>query len=156
MGDAPKGKYIATKAMAAGSDLPSTLVSNAMPLEAVAPPMAAVPQQGPDAVIITGLPMNVTEDLLRQGFAPYGTIIGLRLYLDPTNGPTCWVQLGNSAQAAWIASNLNGSIPMGLVSPIWVQFAMPGAASSHMQQPSTMAAFTLPEPLQLTAAMTST
>jgi len=153
--DAPKGKYIATKAMPAGSDASSTLGVNSMPNPAIAP-MAVVPQQqGPDAVIITGLPMNSTEDLIRQVFAPYGTVVGLRLYVDPMNGPACWLQLGNPMQAAWMASNLNGSIPMGLMTPIFVQFAMPGAVSSPMQPPATMAAaFPLPVALPGPAAMT--
>lgn len=119
--DPMKGKFIATKA-APINGAPAAGTGTVVP--AITAPAAT--QQASEAIVISGLPATAMEESIKAIFGPYGSVVEVKVLGDSAQGRSAWMMMGNVAQAAWICSNLNGNMPVGLESPIWVQFASPG------------------------------
>eukprot|EP00429_Kryptoperidinium_foliaceum_P075699 CAMPEP_0176207278 /NCGR_PEP_ID=MMETSP0121_2-20121125/12534_1 /TAXON_ID=160619 /ORGANISM="Kryptoperidinium foliaceum, Strain CCMP 1326" /LENGTH=495 /DNA_ID=CAMNT_0017546251 /DNA_START=38 /DNA_END=1522 /DNA_ORIENTATION=+ len=81
-----------------------------------------------DNLFIAGLPPDMTEAKLRDIFTPYGAIASCRV-LPPNGKPdvVALLQFADRNMAAWLVENMNGNIPVGLTSPLKVQFAQVGA-----------------------------
>jgi len=78
-----------------------------------------------DNLFICGLPLDMTEDKLRNVFNEYGSVTTMRLLPDVAGKPdkSALVRMSDVGQAAWMVENLHGNIPKGLPGPITVRFA---------------------------------
>lgn len=84
-----------------------------------------------DNLFIAGLPVDVTEERLREVFTPYGTVASVRIL--PSNGKpdaAALLRMVDPNMAAWLVENLNGNIPVGLSTPLSVRFAQSGKGKS--------------------------
>jgi len=79
-----------------------------------------------ESLFISGLPPDMTEDRLRQIMSQYGSVQACTV-MPPTGMPDCCalVRFADVAGAKWIVQNLNGNMPLGLSTPISVNFALP-------------------------------
>lgn len=88
-------------------------------------------QGGQDNLFVAGLPLDVTEDRVRELFGQYGTVSQCKILPDQPGKAdrAALVRFGDEAQARWMVENMNGNIPVGLSSPLVVRFAgdRPGA-----------------------------
>lgn len=85
-----------------------------------------------DNLYIKGLPPNITDDLLKQIFGAYGTVVSTKVM--PPRSPdmkesVACVRMVDVEQATWIVQNLNGNIPVGLETPVMVKYADGGVYS---------------------------
>lgn len=64
----------------------------------------------------------MNEDLLREIFSYYGTVVSTRLM---NHGDVCsaLVRMATTEMAIWMVQNVDGNIPQGLNTPIAVKFA---------------------------------
>merc|ERR1719181_2646655 len=95
---------------------------------------AAAPAPGGDiqnppeseSLFISGLPPDMTEERLRQIMSQYGSVVACTV-MPPAGMPDCCalVRFADVAGAKWIVQNLNGNMPLGLSTPISVNFALP-------------------------------
>eukprot|EP00927_Polykrikos_kofoidii_P049094 TRINITY_DN43221_c0_g1_i1.p1 TRINITY_DN43221_c0_g1~~TRINITY_DN43221_c0_g1_i1.p1 ORF type:complete len:552 (+),score=75.59 TRINITY_DN43221_c0_g1_i1:230-1885(+) len=77
-----------------------------------------------DNLFIAGLPVHMTDELVREIFCAYGGIIRTRVLPDNGKGDrAALVKMARVAEASWLVQNLNGNIPLGLSTPITVRFA---------------------------------
>eukprot|EP00403_Amphidinium_massartii_P013670 CAMPEP_0178428758 /NCGR_PEP_ID=MMETSP0689_2-20121128/30448_1 /TAXON_ID=160604 /ORGANISM="Amphidinium massartii, Strain CS-259" /LENGTH=615 /DNA_ID=CAMNT_0020050551 /DNA_START=38 /DNA_END=1881 /DNA_ORIENTATION=- len=92
------------------------------------------PQQGQpcDNLFISGLPLETTEDKIREVFTPYGAIASIKIL--PNNGTkpdtAALVQMVEVSMAQWMVENLDGNIPVGLPTPIGVKYSQRSAGKS--------------------------
>lgn len=85
---------------------------------------ASAAQALQDNLFISDLPPDMTEESLWTIFGQYGQIASLKLL--PENGSphrVAMVRMASAELAAWLVSNLDGNIPVGLASVIGVKFA---------------------------------
>lgn len=113
--DSTKGKYIATKAV----PIDSPTADQA----AVAGYVVAASTATSDCVLVSGLPAACNEESLCGVFGLYGALQEIQILGEDGRGQSAWMKMGNSAQADWMCKNLNGNMPVGLETPIWVQLA---------------------------------
>lgn len=78
-----------------------------------------------DNLFICGLPLDTTEDRMKQIFSAYGQVQTMRLLPDVAGKPdkSALVRMGDVTQASWMVDNLNGNIPQGLANVVTVRFA---------------------------------
>jgi len=77
-----------------------------------------------DNLFVAGLPLDMTDDWMRQVFGQYGAIASCKVL--PANGkPDCaaMLRMSDKSMAVWLVDNLNGNIPMGLQTPVTVKYA---------------------------------
>merc|ERR1719329_561365 len=103
-------------------------------IPAPAPEAAAVS----DNIFIAGLPADITEEVLRGVFGQYGQVISVRLLHHAARADRASViQMGDVAQAKWLVDNVHQNIPVGLTTPITVQYA--AASQVSAQAPPSVA-----------------
>jgi len=80
-----------------------------------------------DNLYIKGLPVGITEDMVREVFGAYGNIASLKVLNTPdgADNAAALVRFGDTSQAQWLVDNLNGNIPKGLAGPVTVRYANP-------------------------------
>lgn len=103
-------------------------------------PMAgapAAPAQG-ERLYIKGLPAGYTDDMARELFSNYGTVVDSKVLVnngktdDGTGQSVAIIRFGSLTEAQWLVDNLNGNIPQGLVRPVEVSFAGQKPAQAQM------------------------
>jgi len=90
-----------------------------------AAPEAEVDPEPTDNLYIKGLPVNMTDSLLKTIFNAYGEVTQTRV-LDTTGfagDSIALVRMSTVEEAEWMVNNLDGNIPQGLSQPISVRFA---------------------------------
>eukprot|EP00928_Gymnodinium_smaydae_P044946 TRINITY_DN2_c0_g1_i1.p1 TRINITY_DN2_c0_g1~~TRINITY_DN2_c0_g1_i1.p1 ORF type:complete len:475 (+),score=124.34 TRINITY_DN2_c0_g1_i1:67-1491(+) len=86
----------------------------------VAPPAPSVPSE---SVFVGDLPVDMTDQRLRQVFDAYGTISSHKMVPPGQGGKAAAIiTFATTDQAKWLVDNLNGNIPQGLSEPIKVRF----------------------------------
>jgi RNA recognition motif-containing protein len=80
-----------------------------------------------DNLYIKGLPVGVTDDLVREIFGAYGAVTSVRVLQTPegADNAAALVRFQDVAQAVWLVDNVNGNIPKGLSGPVIVRYANP-------------------------------
>jgi CspA family cold shock protein len=84
-----------------------------------------------DNIYVSGLPLESSEEFVRQLFSNYGVVVSCKVM--PPNGRSdcvALVRLADEEQAQWLCDNLNQNIPVGLTIPVSVRFAKPAAEKS--------------------------
>jgi len=78
-----------------------------------------------DNLYIKGLPVGVTDELVREIFGAYGAINSIKCLQTPdgADNAAALVRFNDVAQAVWLVDNLNGNIPKGLSTPVIVRYA---------------------------------
>jgi RNA recognition motif-containing protein len=96
------------------------------------PPAAITAGKGEDSspqdnLYIKGLPVGVTDELVREIFGAYGAVTSVRVLSTPegADNAAALVRFNDVAQAMWLVDNLNGNIPKGLSGPVIVRYANP-------------------------------
>uniref|UniRef100_A0A7S0FS14 Uncharacterized protein n=1 Tax=Pyrodinium bahamense TaxID=73915 RepID=A0A7S0FS14_9DINO len=75
---------------------------------------------------IQGLPLDITDDRLQAIFMQYGSVVQCRA-LEPVPGKpdrVALLRMSSLEEAQWIVENINQNIPVGLATPIAVQYSM--------------------------------
>eukprot|EP00747_Dinoflagellata_sp_TGD_P079565 gnl/TRDRNA2_/TRDRNA2_160560_c0_seq2.p1 gnl/TRDRNA2_/TRDRNA2_160560_c0~~gnl/TRDRNA2_/TRDRNA2_160560_c0_seq2.p1 ORF type:complete len:328 (-),score=53.10 gnl/TRDRNA2_/TRDRNA2_160560_c0_seq2:202-1131(-) len=72
---------------------------------------------------ITGLPMNMNHDSIKQIFGAYGTVGSARVLPPKKNACAAFVRFVNDSEAQWVLNNINGNVPQGLTEPVQVKVA---------------------------------
>merc|ERR1712217_851110 len=76
-----------------------------------------------DTLFITGLPQNLTDQMLREVFGAYAAIIDTQVIAQGgTTGSIATIRLGSVDDAIWMMTNLNGNIPQGLDTPLNLKY----------------------------------
>lgn len=91
----------------------------ARPAEGSAP--VSVPNEN---LFVSGLPHDVSEENIKEVFAPYGMIASVRLL--PENGRpdrAALVKVSDVEQAQWMVDNLNQNIRIGSATSVCVRFS---------------------------------
>jgi len=97
-------------------------------IPAPAPEAAAVS----DNIFIAGLPADITEEVLRGVFGQYGQVISVKLLCHAARADKASViKMGDVAQAKWLVDNVHQNIPVGLTTPITVQYAAASQVSAE-------------------------
>jgi len=74
-------------------------------------------------IFIGDLPMDVTEEQMRQVFGAYGTMASCKLLPGQKNNKSALlIRFENLEEAVWIKENLNGGGPQGLETPVFVNY----------------------------------
>mmetsp|Transcript_41171 Transcript_41171/g.89945 ORF Transcript_41171/g.89945 Transcript_41171/m.89945 type:complete len:443 (+) Transcript_41171:168-1496(+) len=119
-----RGKYEATTCSGGPGGL-----QGPSPEELAMASMGVTPGAGAqDNLFIAGLPMDITEDRVREMFGKYGSVVQCKV-LPPQPGKAdgaTLVRFGDEQQAKWIVENMNGAMPEGCVQPISVRYAGSG------------------------------
>jgi cold shock CspA family protein len=78
-----------------------------------------------DNLFITGLPLDITEEMIQATFSQYGTIHSVKkLGNQPgKSDAAALVRMGDVEQAKWLVENLHTNIPTGLKQPVNIRFA---------------------------------
>jgi len=92
--------------------------------QVVAPPTAV------EEVIISGLPATSTPEFVAGIFGPYGTIVSCEMVPGTPQGAAVKLKMATAAQAQWLVTNLNGNMPVGLETPVYIGFAKTAATAS--------------------------
>eukprot|EP00929_Paragymnodinium_shiwhaense_P005449 TRINITY_DN10742_c0_g1_i1.p1 TRINITY_DN10742_c0_g1~~TRINITY_DN10742_c0_g1_i1.p1 ORF type:complete len:752 (-),score=176.82 TRINITY_DN10742_c0_g1_i1:256-2511(-) len=76
-----------------------------------------------DNLYVSGLPNELDDHSLRQIFEHYGTVIQCKV-LPPNgrDGAVGLVRMGSVSEGKWVKDNLDGNIPEGLDTPIYIKF----------------------------------
>lgn len=98
-----------------------------------------------DNLFICGLPLDASEEGIKEIFSDYGAVTTMRLLPDVAGKPdkSALVRMADVVQAAWMVENLNGNIPQGLSQPVTVRFADNRAQKARelgLPKPGTLAA----------------
>lgn len=105
-----------------------------MPWGGGSPEEVAVGEAPTDHVIIGDLPMDITEERLREIFGAYGTVKWCKLSHAKGgakgNAPSAILELGSVDEAQYFVTALDENIPTGLISPIRVRYKPPSAKGS--------------------------
>mmetsp|Transcript_686 Transcript_686/g.1981 ORF Transcript_686/g.1981 Transcript_686/m.1981 type:complete len:348 (+) Transcript_686:56-1099(+) len=75
---------------------------------------------------IQGLPLDIDDEKLKSIFAQYGNVVQCRT-LEAVPGKPDRVALMRMScleEAKWLVDNIHQNIPVGLTTPLWVQFSM--------------------------------
>jgi len=94
-----------------------------------APPALRQPVIEPsNNMFVAGLPMQITEEAVREIFSAYGLVQSLKVLPDSGRGDrAALVRMADPNQAQWIVDNLNNNIPVGLAgisnTPLTVRYA---------------------------------
>lgn len=73
-------------------------------------------------IFIGDLPTEYTEDQLRQIFATYGGIASTKLIPGSKGTNAMLIRFLDLTDAVWLKENLNGNIPQGLTTPVYVNY----------------------------------
>lgn len=89
-----------------------------------------------DNLFVAGLPLDITEEHLRNVFGAYGSVAQCKV-LPPNTARSdraALVRMASMDQAVWIVENVNRSVPAGLSVPIVVRFAdlLPPSPSDNL------------------------
>lgn len=78
-----------------------------------------------DNLFVAGLPMDMSEEKLRELFGLYGAVTQCKILPDQPmkTDRAALVRFGDEAQAKWMVDNMNGNIPVGMSAPLTVRFA---------------------------------
>lgn len=78
-----------------------------------------------DNLFITGLPLEIAEERIKEIFSQYGMIASVKkLGNQPgKSDAAALVRMGDMEQAKWMVENVNNNIPTGLTQPVNVRFA---------------------------------
>jgi len=95
--------------------------SGGVPKETVTEAPAAIT----DNLFITGLPLDIAEDVAKAVFSQYGSVISLKKLQNQPNKPDAAVliRMGSMEQAEWMVKNISTNIPTGLTTPVYIRFA---------------------------------
>ncbi|OLP94235.1 Epithelial splicing regulatory protein 1 [Symbiodinium microadriaticum] len=87
-----------------------------------------------EALFITGLPKDCTNDFARSIFGQYGTVkdVNVLPVLAGKEAAAAIVTMTSVDDAKWIVEHVNGNVPQSLVSPVTVQFAAPKSGGKGM------------------------
>jgi len=91
------------------------------------PPQQHMPQLF-DNVYIKGLPVGIDENMLKEIFSQYCTVVSCRVLpaLEGRSEVAGFVRAADEVQAKWLIDNLNMRTPQGLEQPIIVRYAGDG------------------------------
>jgi len=79
------------------------------------------PSEACENIFIGDLPIEYDEEQLKQIFGVYGAIASSKLL--PGSGKNAMLlRFENIVDAVWVKENLNGNIPQGLTTPVYVNF----------------------------------
>lgn len=95
-----------------------------------AQPGQQAPAEGGDELLISGFTAGTDAEKVKSILSPYGHISSCEVQSVGEAGTVVRMKLASAAQAAWIASNLNGNMPVGLDKPIYIAFAQDGPAAA--------------------------
>mmetsp|Transcript_57787 Transcript_57787/g.152010 ORF Transcript_57787/g.152010 Transcript_57787/m.152010 type:complete len:362 (-) Transcript_57787:110-1195(-) len=82
-----------------------------------------------ERLYIKGLPPGCTDEMVRELFNNYGTVVDSKVLVangktdDGTGQSVAIVRFGSPVEAQWLVENLNGNIPQGLPRPVEVSYA---------------------------------
>merc|ERR1719215_300310 len=103
---------------------------------------AAQDELSVDNVYISGLPEDVTEDLLHEVFGGYGSVVSCKAMQSKKAGQkgAALVRFASPEEAAYVVSMLHNSVPAGLAEPIKARFAnQKGGGGAQAQVPAPAA-----------------
>lgn len=89
------------------------------------PKVAAPSEVVSDKLYVSGLPLDITEDMISSVFSQYGTLLSVRKVpqVPGKSDASAVVHMGDVSQAKWLAENVNGNIPVGMSTPVIVTYA---------------------------------
>jgi CspA family cold shock protein len=78
-----------------------------------------------DNLFITGLPLDITEETVKDIFTQYGGVISVKkLPNQPGKSDAATlVRMGSAEQAEWMVKNVSSNIPTGLTTPVHIRYA---------------------------------
>lgn len=78
-----------------------------------------------DNLFVAGLPLDMTEESVRDLFGQYGSVAQCKVLPDQPGRTdrAALVRFSDEGQAQWMVENMNGNIPVGMSSPLTVRFA---------------------------------
>mmetsp|Transcript_58474 Transcript_58474/g.163048 ORF Transcript_58474/g.163048 Transcript_58474/m.163048 type:complete len:434 (-) Transcript_58474:137-1438(-) len=113
---------------------------------------------GHAALFVAGIPGGTSEDMVKQIFGAYGTVLSVKVL--PSNGKpdlAAIVRMQDKAMTAWLVEHLNGNIPMGMNTPVSVKYAQPSGKSGDKGSGYACGkGSTIPAPASVAAAPVAT
>ena len=88
-----------------------------------------------DELFVSGLPTDVTDDLLKKIFSQYGSIKEVKVLPVATGkqAAAAFVDMNSLEDAKWIVENVNGNVPEGMAGPVTVAYATPRSRRKGMK-----------------------
>mmetsp|Transcript_74777 Transcript_74777/g.175456 ORF Transcript_74777/g.175456 Transcript_74777/m.175456 type:complete len:133 (-) Transcript_74777:184-582(-) len=80
-----------------------------------------------EELFVTGLPMDCSDELLKEIFSQYGTVKDVKV-LPPAAGKKAragFVDMASVDDAKWIVQHVHTNVPQGLSTPVEVSYAIP-------------------------------
>ncbi|CAE7340341.1 SXL, partial [Symbiodinium necroappetens] len=88
-----------------------------------------------DELFVSGLPTDVTDDLLKKIFSQYGSIKEVKVLpvAAGKQAAAAFVDMNSLEDAKWIVENVNGNVPQGMAGPVTVAYATPRSRRKGMK-----------------------
>lgn len=80
---------------------------------------------GQDNLFVAGMPMDISEEQVRDLFSQYGIVTQCKLLPDQPgrSDKAALVRFADENQAKWMVDNMNGNVPVGMSGPLTVRYA---------------------------------